>query len=56
MERLVRILETEQSDGVIIFVKTRNSTIVVSEGLVQKGIIASPFPLKRHPQSVSARQ
>ncbi len=43
MERLVRILETEQSDGVIIFVKTRNSTIVVSEGLVQKGIIASPL-------------
>ena len=43
MERLVRILETEQSDGVIIFVKTRNSTIVVSEGLVQRGIIASPL-------------
>lgn len=43
LERLVRILETEQSDGVIIFVKTRNSTIVVSEGLVQRGIIASPL-------------
>lgn len=43
LERLVRILETEQSDGVIIFVKTRNSTIVVSEGLVQRGIICSPL-------------
>ena len=43
LERLVRILETEESDGVIIFVKTRNSTIVVSEGLVQRGIIASPL-------------
>ena len=43
LERLVRILETEESDAVLIFVKTRNSTIVVSEGLVQRGIIASPL-------------
>ena len=43
MERLVRILETEETDGVIIFVKTRNSTVVVAEGLTQRGIIATPL-------------
>ena len=41
MERLVRILQTEETDGVIVFVKTRNTTVMVSENLVQRGIIAS---------------
>lgn len=43
MERLVRILQTEEAEGVLVFVKTRNSTVVVAEGLIQRGIIASPL-------------
>ena len=43
MARLVRILETEETDGVIVFVKTRSSTLMVAENLIQKGIIASPL-------------
>ena len=39
--RLVRLLETEATEGVIVFVKTRNTTMVVAEHLIQKGIIAS---------------
>ena len=41
LDRLVRLLETEETDGVLVFVKTRQSTVVVSEHLIQKGIIAS---------------
>jgi ATP-dependent RNA helicase DeaD len=41
LARLVRLLETEETDGVLVFVKTRQSTIVVSEHLIQKGVIAS---------------
>ena len=41
LARLARILETEETDGVIVFVKTRNSTQVVSEHLIQRGVIAS---------------
>ena len=40
-QRLVRWLQTEDYDGVLVFVKTRNSTNVVSEQLIQNGIIAS---------------
>ena len=43
MDRLIRILETEETEGVLVFVKTRNSTLVVAENLIQKGIIASPL-------------
>ena len=41
LARLVRILETEETEGVLVFVKTRNSTQVVAEHLIQRGIIAS---------------
>ncbi|MEL7496310.1 MAG: DEAD/DEAH box helicase [Planctomycetota bacterium] len=39
--RLVRFLETEETDGVLVFVKTRNTTNVVAEKLIQNGFIAS---------------
>ena len=41
LSRLVRLLETEEVDGVLVFVKTRQSTMVVTEHLIQKGVIAS---------------
>lgn len=41
METLVRLLETEETEGVLVFVKTRNSTNLVAENLIQRGIIAS---------------
>jgi ATP-dependent RNA helicase DeaD len=41
VERLVRILQTEETDGVLVFVKTRSSTVMVTETLIQRGIIAS---------------
>ncbi len=41
LPRLVRLLETEEVDGVLVFVKTRQSTMVVAENLIQKGFIAS---------------
>ena len=41
--RLLRLLETEEVDGVLVFVKTRQTTMVVAEHLIQKGIIASPL-------------
>ena len=41
--RLLRLLETEEVDGVLVFVKTRQTTLVVAEHLIQKGIIASPL-------------
>ena len=43
LQRLVRLLETEEVDGVLVFVKTRQTTMVVAEQLIQKGIIASPL-------------
>ena len=41
MERLTRLIETEETDGVLVFVKTKNTTIVVAEALRQRGMIAS---------------
>ena len=41
LQRLVRLLETEEVDGVLVFVKTRQSTMVVAEHLIQRGVIAS---------------
>ncbi|MCL4171334.1 UNVERIFIED_CONTAM: hypothetical protein GTU68_021476, partial [Idotea baltica] len=37
----VRFLQTEETEGVLIFVKTRNATNVVSENLTQNGFIAT---------------
>ena len=38
---LTRFLDTEETEGVLVFVKTRQTTMVVSERLIQHGIIAS---------------
>ena len=43
LSRLARLLETEDTDGVLVFVKTRNATNIVAESLVQKGVIALPL-------------
>ncbi len=37
LETLCRLLETEETDGVIVFVKTRQTTNVVAEQLVKRG-------------------
>lgn len=37
LDTLCRLLETEETDGVIVFVKTRQTTNVVAEQLVQRG-------------------
>lgn len=37
LNTLCRLLETEETDGVIVFVKTRQTTNVVAEQLVQRG-------------------
>lgn len=41
LDVLVRILESEPSDGVLIFVKTRESSMIVAEKLCQLGYSAS---------------
>lgn len=43
IQTLIRLLETEETEGVIVFVKTRSTTIQVAESLIQKGMIASPL-------------
>ncbi len=40
-ELLARMLEAEQTDGVIVFTKTKDSTIAVAEHLVQLGFAAA---------------
>ena len=37
LNTLCRLLETEETDGVIVFVKTRQTTTVVAEQLIQRG-------------------
>jgi len=37
LDTLCRLLETEETDGVIVFVKTRQTTTVVAEQLMQRG-------------------
>jgi len=37
LNTLCRLLETEETDGIIVFVKTRQTTTVVSEQLTQRG-------------------
>ena len=41
MDMLTRILESDTTDGVIVFVKTRNSTVHVAEKLVDAGYSAA---------------
>ena len=36
-DALIRILETEETDGVIVFAKTRGSTVEIAEGLARRG-------------------
>ncbi|MEZ6091300.1 MAG: DEAD/DEAH box helicase [Pirellulaceae bacterium] len=43
IEALTRILEVEKTDGVIVFTKTRESTITVAEELTRAGLAASPI-------------
>ena len=42
-ESLDRLLQTEEPDGVLVFTKTRTTTIVVSEFLTQRGYRVSPL-------------
>ncbi len=40
MDALVRLLEVEETDGVIVFTKTKDATISVAEGLSREGLSA----------------
>jgi len=40
MDVLVRLLEVEETDGVIVFTKTKDATITVAEGLTREGLNA----------------
>ncbi|WP_404310280.1 DEAD/DEAH box helicase [Neorhodopirellula lusitana] len=40
IDALVRLLEVEETDGVIVFTKTKDSTISVAENLVREGLRA----------------
>ena len=40
LETLKRILEAEDTDGVIVFTKTKESTVVVAEKLARSGLLA----------------
>ena len=42
-DMLTRILEAESTEGVIVFVKTRNQTVEVAEKLVESGYSAAPL-------------
>lgn len=43
LDALSRILEVETTDGVIVFVRTRNSTVELAEKLVGRGFNAAPL-------------
>ncbi|WP_231753197.1 DEAD/DEAH box helicase [Rosistilla carotiformis] len=43
VDALTRLLEVEETDGVIVFTKTRDATITVAEELSQHGLAASPI-------------
>ncbi|QDV58257.1 ATP-dependent RNA helicase DeaD [Rosistilla oblonga] len=43
VDALTRILEVEETDGVIVFTKTRDATITVAEELTRQGLAASPI-------------
>ncbi len=40
MDALIRLLEVEETDGVIVFTKTKDATISVAEGLTREGLSA----------------
>jgi ATP-dependent RNA helicase DeaD len=40
LDALVRLLEVEETDGVIVFTKTKDATISVADGLVRQGLSA----------------
>lgn len=40
MDALIRLLEVEETDGVIVFTKTKDATIIVAEGLIREGLSA----------------
>ncbi|WP_372870345.1 DEAD/DEAH box helicase [Shewanella sp.] len=43
LESLVRVLEVENTEGIIIFVRTRNSCVELAEKLEARGYAASPL-------------
>lgn len=43
LDTLAQILESEETDGVIVFVKTRNATVQVADQLSQRGFSAAPL-------------
>jgi ATP-dependent RNA helicase DeaD len=43
IEMLAQILESEETDGVIVFVKTRDTTVVIADQLSQRGFSAAPL-------------
>ncbi|MCK5895132.1 MAG: DEAD/DEAH box helicase [Endozoicomonadaceae bacterium] len=43
LDALTRILETEESDGLIIFVRTKTSTVELAEKLEARGYISAPL-------------
>ncbi|MGI2259956.1 DEAD/DEAH box helicase [Shewanella sp. GXUN23E] len=43
LEALVRVLEVENTEGIIIFVRTRNSCVELAEKLEARGYAASPL-------------
>ncbi|WP_391556703.1 DEAD/DEAH box helicase [Rosistilla ulvae] len=43
VDALTRILEVDETDGVIVFTKTRDATITVAEELTRQGLAASPI-------------
>ena len=43
LQTLAQILDSEATEGVIVFVKTRNSTVSVADQLTQRGFSAAPM-------------
>jgi ATP-dependent RNA helicase DeaD len=43
IEMLAQILESEETDGVIVFVKTRDTTVGIADQLSQRGFAAAPL-------------
>ncbi len=43
LQTLAQILDSEPTEGVIVFVKTRNSTVSVADQLSQRGFLAAPM-------------
>ncbi len=43
IDMLAQILESEETEGIIVFVKTRNTTVQVADQLAQRGFSAAPL-------------